>query len=202
MQLSHVISDAVLAAAGFIGFFRYSLRNPIPLALLWGLFLLSVALAALFGALRFAAVHDNMIHLSEFFQHMAATLGSCGLILGATGSVLGKKVPWGLMALFVLAGLILLGMVRHFEVHSILQLMPAATMLTIVGIGLGAFVQGKQVAGSLLIAAVVLSAAAIWTLGNLANRDLGIDGYHYLLAASLLCFSVASLPRTKLSPST
>lgn len=195
MQLSHVISDAVLSAAGWYAFVVHFSRLGIRLASLWGVFLIPVALAALFGALRFAGVHENMVHISSFFQQVATTLGACGLMLGSYGLISREPLQLWSVVFCLLAGLALMGMVVFLDVSSVSGLTPLLAMLSATVCGVVALAIGNKRVGVFLVIAVLLSAAALWTLQNLSNDRLKIDAYHYLLAASLISFAMAARAR-------
>src|SRR5260221_1888191 len=82
MQLSHVISDLFLTLSCVCVLYLCWKRHGHPLIFVWGLFFGAVGLAAFFGVLRFAAVHPTMITISQSFQIIASTFGSCGLVAG------------------------------------------------------------------------------------------------------------------------
>ena len=67
MQLSHVISDIVLALVALGVWVSVAMKLPRLRIWPWGFFLVPVALAALFGAGRFADLHPSMQAYSSFF---------------------------------------------------------------------------------------------------------------------------------------
>ena len=163
------------------------------LALLWGLFLIPVSLAAFFGALRFAAVHPRMVDISGFFQLVAMTLGSCGLMLGAYGVTQSGKLHSRSVLGAIGLGLVLLALVLFFEANYLKLAMSVVAIVTVVAVAIGALMAGQRTVGVYLLAGVLLSVAAIGSASLLASRpDLVIDVYHYLMAASLLCFGLAA----------
>lgn len=72
MEISHIISETVLASAGFFSFFVYLRKLEILDRILWGTFILLVALAALFAALSYAGFSEMRL-LNLFFKQIAAT---------------------------------------------------------------------------------------------------------------------------------
>jgi len=191
MQVSHVISDLILTAAGVYAFAGSFARLGSRFALLWGVFLIPVSLAAFFGAMRFAGVHESMVDISNVFQIIATTLGSGGLMLGAYGLVSKNQLQSWSIAMFLCIGLMLLVMVMLWDVRSIRNLMPMVAMLSVAGCGISAVWSRKTSLGIFLLLGVALSALAVGAIGGLANESLKIDVYHYLLAASLVCFAMA-----------
>lgn len=192
MQISHVISDLILAAAGATAFLVYYSRLGLHLAVLWGAFLVPVSLAAFFGALRFAGVHESMVNISSFFQVMATTLGSSGLILGGYGLISKDRLQNWSVIVFMLGGMMLWGMAAVLEVSSVRNLLPMIAMLSLALYGLVALGGSRKGTGASLLLGVLLSAIAVWSIGSLSNHTLRIDVYHYLLAASLVCFAMAA----------
>jgi di/tricarboxylate transporter len=58
MEMSHIISETVLASAGFFSFFLFLRKLEILDRILWGTFILLVAVAALCAALRYAGFSE------------------------------------------------------------------------------------------------------------------------------------------------
>lgn len=192
MQISHVISDLFLAASGIFAFVGYFARTGFRLASLWGVFLIPVSLAAFFGALRFAGVHDNMVSISQFFQTVATTIGACGLMLGGYGLISKSQLHGWSTGVFLAVGFVLWMMVTRMEVSSISSLMPLVAMASVTVCGLVALAGRCKQVGMYLLLGVALSGAAVWAIGSLSSESLRIDVYHYLLAVSLICFAMAA----------
>lgn len=193
MQLSHVISDLFLTGSGIFAFVAYFARTGIRLATLWGVFLIPVSLAAFFGALRFAGVHESMVEFSQFFQVMASTLGACGLMLGGYGLIAKSELQSWSISVFLAVGLVLWMMATRLEVSSVRNLMPLVAMASIAICGLVALLGNRKSVGIYLVLGVALSGAAVWAVGSLSSEALRIDAYHYLLSGSLICFALAAL---------
>ncbi|HAC92708.1 MAG TPA: hypothetical protein DCF63_19065 [Planctomycetaceae bacterium] len=129
--------------------------------------------------------------VSEVFQLVATTLGSCGLILGAYALVSSKPVSTRIYFFFVAAGILLFFLVLFQDLGTIRRQLPVAAMFMMIIFGLVAIPAGKAGVGYWLLLGVGLSAAAQWSLGNMPSQAMGIDVFHYVLAGSLVCFALA-----------
>ncbi len=200
MQLSNVISDLALFSAATASWgFGFS-RLPKPVAVLWGCFLIPVAIAALSGAGRFADLHPMMLSISELFQQISSTAGAFCLVVGAILLVQiahqAGRPDWNtrIALITVVAGALLFLAAKFGGLQSLAKFMPPIAMVGIVAAGLAQLLKGKdkrcRLQGGALILGVVLSALAIVCLGTMA-RPLSTDFYHYLLASSFASFGVA-----------
>jgi len=194
MQLSHVISDLFLTLSGVWVLYQCWKRHGYPLVFVWGLFFGAVCLAAFFGVLRFAAVHPSMITISQSFQLIASTFGSCGLVAGVCW-LFKRYAPLKLSLLTALAGAasFLVGMLLEMpSYYSILQMI---AMIAVLGIALRYWFKPQRpehrTIAQRLVLAIVLSALATTSLQTV-SKDLGIDVFHYLLGAGVLCFGWAA----------
>ncbi|MFO0943540.1 MAG: hypothetical protein U0930_22620 [Pirellulales bacterium] len=197
MQLSNVISDLVLFSIAMASWgFGFS-RLPKPLSVLWGCFLIPVAIAALSGAGRFADLHPMMLTISELFQQVSSTMGACCLVVGAFLLVQPEQslsysatIAW----IAVVFGAALFLAARFGGIQSIVKFSPPIAMLGLVFVGVAQLLKGNhkrlRFQGVSLILGVILSGLAIVSLASFA-RPLSIDLYHYLLAVSFLSFAVA-----------
>lgn len=197
MQLSHVISDLVLFTVAMASWgFGFS-RLAKPVAILWGCFLIPVAIAALSGAGRFAELHPMMLRISELFQQISSTAGACCLVVGAVllvrlanRSHISATVVY--IAVFFGAALFLIA--NFGGIQALAALMPPIAMIGIVLAGVTQLLKGKdnrfRLQGASLIIGVALSAVAIVCLSSFA-KPFSIDLYHYLLACSFASFGIA-----------
>lgn len=207
MQLSNVISDLVLFTAAMVSWGFGFTRLPKPISVLWGCFLIPVAIAALSGAGRFADLHPMMLSISELFQQISSTAGACCLVVGAILLVrithqAGRSAWYSRIALItVVAGVFLFLATKFGGIQSLAKFMPPIAMVGIVAVGLAQLLKGKdrryRLQGGAFILGVVLSALAIVSLGAIA-RPLSTDLYHYLLASSFASFGVAGWLATQL----
>jgi hypothetical protein len=192
MEISHVISDGILALVGFYVFFAYLLKLDLLSTLLWESFILSIAVAAFFGALKFAHIGSFSADVSLFFQNLATTVGIVGLLAAVyqlvSGQQISSLVGYGVLGL----GFIFLVVTELFDVQKVKQLASTLTMVAVAIMGIWAIAKRKTSIGVLLIAAVAFSGLALFAPKQLTNASNAIDAYHYLLAASVLCFGLAA----------
>lgn len=199
MQLSHVISDLFLTLSCVWVLYQCGKRLGHPLVFVWGLFFGSVGLAAFFGVLRFAAVHPSMITISQSFQIIASTFGSCGLVAGACWLFRRyASVPLLLWTTLAGAGCFLACMLLEKPAYyGILQMI---AMVAVMGIAVMYWFKPRlpehRTIAQRLMLAIVLSALATTSLQTL-SKDLAIDVFHYLLGAGVLCFGWAAMPQPK-----
>lgn len=199
MQLSHVISDLFLTLSCVCVLYQCWKRHGHPLIFVWGLFFGAVGLAAFFGVLRFAAVHPSMIHVSGLFQITASTFGSCGLVAGVCW-LFRRDATFPLITCTMIAGFVcqvaceLLGKPFYF---NILQMI---AMVAVLGFAVMYWCKPRlpehRTIAQRLMLAIVLSASATTSLQTLP-KDLGIDVFHYLLGAGMLCFAWAAMVQPK-----
>lgn len=199
MQLSHVISDSFLTLASLGVLYRCSSQHGHPLAFVWGLFFGSVGLAAFFGVLRFADVHPSMITISQAFQTMASTLGSCGLVAGVCW--LFKRYPTGpLITCTVIAAIVSLLVGLWLNEPFYFGILQTAAMVAVLGVSVVYLIKPQlpehRTIAWRLILAIVLSSLATSALSSLP-RPYSIDVFHYLLGAGVLCFGWAAMGHTE-----
>lgn len=200
MQLSHVISDFVLALVALSVWVSVALRLPRVRIWPWGFFLVPVAIAALFGAGRFADLHPTMQAFSSFFQQFASTAGAIGLTLSVliqfSESKAETRRPFmSIVVVICLAlGIAVFLLAKQLELKAVFELLPLAAMICVLGMGLWQIAFGPnnsyKLRGLSIVIAVLLSAAAMVSLQKLPT-PVNIDAYHYLLAASLVAFGLS-----------
>lgn len=197
MELSHVISDFVLAAVGFFVFFKYLIKLDTLSTILWESFILSVAIAALLGGIRYAG-YVQAGQASAFFQKLAATAGALGLLTAAYQLVSGKVISQLLGYVIIGIGFILLAITEFMDFTIVRNYIALVCLPLVAVLGIWAILQGKVMVGSLLIGGVLFAAAAVFTPQYLTNAADGIDAYHYLLAIAVLCFGLAASKQPKI----
>ncbi len=200
MQLSHVISDLVLALAALGVWVSVALRLPRLRIWPWGFFLVPVAFAALFGAGRFAGLHSSMEAYSSFLQQFASTAGAIGLTLSILLTLSESKAEtqrpfMSIVVVLCLAiGIVIFLLAKQFQWKPVFELLPLAAMICVLVVGLRHVAVGHgantKLRGLSIVIAVLLSATAMVSLQKLPT-PLGIDAYHYLLAASLIAFGIS-----------
>lgn len=195
MQLSHVISDLFLTLSCIYVLFLCWKRHGHPLIFVWGLFFGAVGLAAFFGVLRFADVHPSMVTISQSFQKISATFGSCGLVAGVCW--LFKRyapIPLLLWTTFAGAGCFLAGLLLEKPAfYGILQMI---VMVAVLGIAVVYWFKPRlpeyRTIAQRLMLAIVLSALAT-TSGRSLPAPYSVDAFHYLLGVGMLCFAWAAM---------
>lgn len=192
MELSHVISDAVLTLVGAFVFFKYLRKLELVTCLLWETFILSVTAAAFFGVIRFLG-YSQAIPISEFFQHLAGTVGAFCLVLVSLLLVTRKTVEKSTAYLIVAVGFVLFAYVQLANNLKVLQYVSMIAIPLVLLIGIFGLIKGRRAEGSWLVLAVLALVLATFNKSFIPNTILHpTDVYHYLLAVSLLCFGRAA----------
>lgn len=193
MEISHAISDIVLALIGVFVFFRYLFKLDLVACLLWEAFVLSVTVAAAFGALRFLGASSYAFIVSEFFQHLAGTVGAFSLVFVTLFLVLKKPVPVTFAYIVVSLGFVAFAIVRLTENMHILNAILTIAVPLVLLLGIWALIKGERSIGAWLILAVVALVMVTYNKSFMPNTIIdNIDVYHYLLAISLFCFGRAA----------
>lgn len=197
MELSHAISDIILALVGFFVFFRYLFKLDLVVCLLWEAFVLSVTVAALFGAIRFLGLFPYAVTISEFFQHLAGTVGAFCLVFVTLFLVLKKPVPTNFAYIAVALGFVAFAVVRLTGNLQVLNVILTVCVPTVLILGIWALIKGERSVGAWLILAVIALVMGTYNKSFMANSIIdNIDTYHYLLAISLFCFGRAARHQT------
>lgn len=193
MELSHAISDAVLSLVGFFVFFRYLYKLDLVACLLWEAFVLSVTIAALFGVFRFLGFSPYPLLISEFFQHLAGTVGAFSLVFVTFFLVLKKPVQVSFAYVVVALGFVAFAVVRLTENLQVLNAILTVCVPLVLLIGIWGLIKGERSIGAWLILAVITLVMGTYNKRFMANTIIdNIDIYHYLLAISLFCFGKAA----------
>lgn len=191
MQTSHLISDAILALTGFFVFFNYLRKLDFNDTFLWESFVLSVAVAAVFGAIGYAGFTD-FGWIGVFFQNVATIVGALSLVAASwylvNNQAISKNIAFGVIGL----GIVLLILKLTLNIAIISTITSVGCMVAITLIAIYGTIKGNKTAGIWLLAAVIFAALANFRGSFIADQNLAIDAYHYLLAVSLLCFGLAT----------
>jgi hypothetical protein len=167
MEISHVISEVVLAAVGFFVFFAYLNKLKLVECLLWEAFVLSVAVAALFGAVKFAGV------VGAFILVLQKDLSSTAIY-----SIIGL----GFLAMLIIN---LLGYYQAFK------FIPEVCISLMMMIGFWALFKGLRTEGIFILLGTIFGILATYNKALKLPID-PTDMYHYLLALALLCYGFAA----------
>ena len=188
MILSHMISDAVLAATGVwvftSAFGRVSFYNK----LLWGFFFLTIALAAFVGVFTFAGLsfleplHTSLVGLAGSLGVVAVVVATYATVLNRSLSPLAFGVSLG-VGILLFMGLLLPNVALFAPVVA------ALGILLVMLLAVLALLQ-KQHWAVWIVVAVLLMAFAT-KVQNVRLPIHPIDAYHCLIALALLCFGHA-----------
>lgn len=191
MDLIHGLSDIILALAGIYVFFKYI--NPLEFSstVLWESFILSVVVAAIFGALGFFGF-DKAIPVSQFFQTLATINGAIGLV-GASaalvsGSDLSRWTSYGIIAL----GFVFFALFEVFDIRPVFFWVPVISMTIVLFLGLFALIKGNFRAGLWIIIGVTFFALGSFRKELFGTADFTISLYHLLMAAGVLSIGMAN----------
>ncbi len=190
MEFSHWVSETVLSSVGFFTFYACVRKLNTLDCMLWGTFILSVSVAALFAALRYAGFSE-MIPFNLFFKQIAASAGVISIVMGAYSLVLhhqfSKKTVYG--ALFV--GFILMFVFINFNFEYGFALTPTIGIPIVFLLGIWAVFKGLLRIGIFLLLGTLFSVCANF-IDLLRLPFNQVDTYCILLAAALICFGLAA----------
>lgn len=192
MELSHVISDAVLTAVGLFVFFVYLRKLDLATCILWEAFILSVTAAAFFGVIRFAGFKQAMV-ISELFQQITASTGAVCLVFAAFSQISQRPVSLKTSYIMLAVGIALFAYIRFSGNTQILQYISMICIPAVLIIGIWGLFTNQKGEGSWLILGVVGLVFATYNKHLMPNTILdSIDVYHYLVAIALYCFGMAT----------
>ncbi|HEY1054151.1 MAG TPA: hypothetical protein VGE24_03425, partial [Emticicia sp.] len=161
--------------------------------LLWEAFVLSVTVAAFFGVLRFLGFSPYGLMISEFFQHLAGTVGGFCLVFVTLFLVLKKPVPVNFAYVVVALGFVAFAVVRLTDNLQVLNAILTICVPAVLILGIIALIRGERSVGAWLILAVIALVMGTYNKSFMANSIIdNVDIYHYLLAISLFCFGRAA----------
>ncbi|MBO0935137.1 hypothetical protein J2I47_01125 [Fibrella sp. HMF5335] len=189
MVLSHMLSDAVLAATG-LGVYATSFqRLPFFNRILWGFFFLTISLAALVGVFTFG----GLVALEPLHQSLTKLAGSLGVVClvvavyaqtrlkPATPLIFGSTLVVGVVV-FVL---LFLPTIRVFA-----PVVPALGILLVMLLAVFALLRQQRWAVWIVVAVMLMALAT--KVDKVALPIHPTDAYHYLLALGLLSFGKAA----------
>ena len=191
MNLIHGLSDLVLAATGIFVFFRYI--NPLEFSstILWESFILSVVMAAIFGALGFFGF-DKAVSVSQFFQTLATINGAVGLVGAAVALVSGSDLSRTVSYCIIALGFVFFALYEVFNVRPLFFWVPVISMILVLVLGLFAVIKGQLTIGLWIIAGVTFFALGSFRKELFGSGDFSISLYHLLMAAGVLSIGMAN----------
>ena len=191
MQITHVISDLILAAIGLYVFFMYLSKLNLTSTILWESFVLSITAAAIFGAINFAGYSDaNLISL--FFQKLATITGGVGLVGATFALVTGKDLSKITCYILLTLGFLLFALSEGFGIKAIGIYTPLVAMGLVLILAILGFVNGKIKIGIWLLIGLSFFAVGQFRSQLFGTGDLTIDIFHYLTAGGVLSLGMAN----------
>jgi hypothetical protein len=189
MELTHVISETVLASSGFFTFF-VNLRKLSSIdKILWGTFILSVAFAALCAAFWFAGI-EVMGTFNLHIKKISTSAGVIYLVLGVYSLVAGVYFSKKIINTILLLGILSLIIFIAFNLQYMFTLMPTIGIPLVLILGLWAIKLRKYKIGLFILLGTFFSIIANFLyLFNLPFNQ--VDAYCLLLALALICFGFA-----------
>lgn len=189
MEISHVISESILAFSGFFAFYYYLRKLHVADKFLWGTFIILVALAALCAALSYAGFTE-MGRLNIVLKQIAASTGVLLLVIGISSLVYNKHIPNILVYRISFLGIISSIILIITDLQTIIDLIPSIGISIVFLLGISALNKRKFKIGFQLILGTFFSILAnfIYMFELPINQ---IDAYCFLLSAALICFGSA-----------
>ncbi|RCR71590.1 DUF6962 family protein [Larkinella punicea] len=187
MNLSNMVSDAVLAFTGIWVFWRYFMALSWYNRVLWGLFLITISMTALVGVLVFAGI-QGVVPLHRSLETLAASMGVVCVIVGVWGLILKQRITRSGFVITVTLGIVLfLLLLLSPTIRAFEPVIPSMGMVIVLLIAFLGVVRRDPRATWVVLAVMILALAT--RMGQLKNLPIHpIDFYHYTLSLSLLCF--------------
>ncbi len=190
MQITNLISESFLSLTGFLTYYFLIRKIPQKQVLLWGTFILSVAMTAFFSALYFAGV-SGMDNWHDFFKNIGSSTGIILLVAGIYSLIFketfSSKPTFWIVALSLGFALICM----FLNLNQVFVLMPLIGILCVLIFGIIALKKGYKQAGIYLLLATLFSILA--NTFNLLELSINpISAYCFFLACVLVCFGMAA----------
>lgn len=195
MNISNMVSDAVLAFTGIWVFWRYFQELSWYNRVLWGLFLITISMTALIGILLFAGIR-SVVPLHKSMEILAGSLGVVCVIVGVWGLIQKQIITKVGFIITVSLGIgIFLLLLLNPTVGVFTPVIPSLGMVIVLLIAFMGVVRRDPRASWIVLAVMILALAtrAGWQK-NLPIHP--VDFYHYTLSLSLLCFGKAAQNRS------
>ncbi|WP_128547697.1 DUF6962 family protein [Larkinella soli] len=190
MNVSNMVSDAVLAFTGVWVFWRYFQGLSWYNRLLWGFFLLTISVTALVGVLKFAGI-EAVRPLHRSLEILAGTLGVVCVVVGVWGLVMRQKISRTGFMVTVALGLALFVILLNPRITAFDTVVSSLAMVVILLIAFLGVLRRDPRSSWIVFAVMILALAT--RLVKLENLPIHpIDFYHYTLSLSLLCFGKAA----------
>lgn len=129
-QFSNAFSDAILATLCIVVFFRFFARLPFYNRILWGLFLVTTALAAAAGTFRFLGF-EALIDTHRSLSTLAGSVGLTAMVFAVWAIVMQQSMTRAHVILSVCIGLILFVFLLYPSFQVFDTVVHAFTMLVV-----------------------------------------------------------------------
>lgn len=188
MILSHMISDAVLAATGVWVFSTAFGRIPFYSRLLWGFFFLTIALAAFVGVFTFGGL-AILEPLHRSLTVLAGSLGVVAVVVATYVTVLNQLLSPVSFSVSLGIGMLLFVILYLPEVAVFAPVVAALGILTVMLLAVLALLRHQRWAVWIVVAVLLMAFAT--KVQNMTLPLHPIDAYHYLIALALISFGYA-----------
>jgi hypothetical protein len=187
-QISNAISDAVLATVSIAAYFRFFAHLPFYNRVLWGVFLVTTALAAAAGVFKFLGfeqIADTHLSLST----LAGSVGLSSVVTAIWGVVMRQALSLSSVIITIVIGLILFVGLLYPSYQVFGLVVQSFTMLLVMLIAVMGLLRKYQKAIWIVIGVMIIGLATKVATNHLPFNPT--DVYHYALAAMILCFGKA-----------
>ena len=190
MNISNMVSEAVLAFTGIWVFWRYFQGLSWYNRILWGLFLITISMTALVGILLFAGL-EGVVALHHSLETLAGSLGVVCVIVGVWGVILKQRIRQSSFLITISLGLgLFLLLLLNPTIGGFRAVVPSMGMVIVLLIAFLGVMRRDPRASWIVLAVMILALAT--RLAQSKNLPISpIDFYHYTLSLSMLCFGKA-----------
>jgi hypothetical protein len=188
MQLSNAISDAVLAVTSIAVFFHFCANLPLRNRLLWGMFLITIALAAATGTLRFAGM-TSLIPTHTSLNTLAGSLGIVAFVVAVAMLITRREASVPLLGITLLVGLTLFFWLLYPRWQPFEAVVQSFGMLVVMLLAVWSLFMRNRKAIWLVVGIMLVGLSTKILPNHLPFNPT--DAYHYALALALVCFGKA-----------
>jgi hypothetical protein len=192
MELSHVLSDSFLAIICLFTFFKFLSKLNLNNTILWESFVLSVAGAAIFGAIGYAGYTDAF-NLRQFFQSLAMLTGSVGIVAATLGLIFDIKLDKISTYVILTLGFLLFVLSEAFKFQILKTYVPLIAMASLFILAMVGFGRSKVKTAIWILIAVSFFALAQYRDLVFGNKTFSLDIYHILVAGGVFSLGLATM---------
>lgn len=189
VQLSNAISDAVVSIICIVVFFKFFAYQPFYNRLLWGIFLVTIALAAAAGVFRYLGF-QALTPTHRSLSVLAGSVGLSAVVVAIWGLVMRQTITRPAFILTIGVGLSLFVFLLYPSFQVFDSVVQAFTMLLVMLIAVFGLLRKYQKAIWIVIGVMILGIATKVVQNHLPLN--ATDTYHYALAAMIWCFGKAT----------